>query len=355
MALKISREFKVGFYIVLAISLFYWGFNYLKGNDVFAGSKMFYAIYDNTEGLTKAKSVQINGFQVGLIDDIYFHPDGSGRLVVKIKMELDYPLPEDSRAMIHSSGLLGERNIQLLIGKSSTILIPGDTLASDTESSLSDAVNAQVAPIKAKTEKLLGSLDTAVTLLTGFLSADTRENFKRSFESLNQTFIRLDNSSAILEAYLKNNQAHFSKLAENLESISENLKSNNSNITAVLSNLNAVTDSLKRVNIAQTFAQVDHAVGQLDEVVTKINNGEGTLGQLTNNPQLYNNLEDATSSLDRLLLDIKYNPNKYLQFSVFGSQKYYSDAEIQEIEKELKQRRKEQQEEESDIDQKLNR
>ena len=184
MALKFSREFKVGFFIVLAISLFYWGFNYLKGNDVFAGSKMFYAIYDNTEGLAKAKSVQINGFQVGLIDDIYFHPDGSGRLVVKIKMELDYPIPSDSRAMIHSSGLLGERNIQLMIGKSTTLLTPGDTLASDTESSLGDAVNAQVAPIKAKTEKLLGSLDTAVTLLTGFLSADTRDNFKSSFERL---------------------------------------------------------------------------------------------------------------------------------------------------------------------------
>jgi len=355
MALKFSREFKVGFFIVLAISLFYWGFNYLKGNDVFAGSKMFYAIYDNTEGLAKAKSVQINGFQVGLIDDIYFHPDGSGRLVVKIKMELDYPIPSDSRAMIHSSGLLGERNIQLMIGKSTTLLTPGDTLASDTESSLGDAVNAQVAPIKAKTEKLLGSLDTAVTLLTGFLSADTRDNFKSSFESLNQTFVRLDNASAVLESFLKNNEKHFNAIVGNFASISENLKSNNKNITAVLSNLEVVTDSLKRVNIVQTFAQLDHAVGQFDEIITKINNGEGTLGQLANNPELYTNLEDATSSLDRLLLDIKYNPNKYLQFSVFGTQKYYSDEEIQEIEKELKKRKKEQQKEESDIEQNINK
>ena len=355
MALKISREFKVGFFIVLAIALFYWGFNYLKGTDIFASSKMFYAVYDNTEGLTKAKAVQINGFQVGLIDDIYFHPDGSGRLIVKLKMELDYPLPEDTRAMIHSSGLLGERNIQLIIGSSSNLLLAGDTLQSDIEGSLGDAVNAQVAPIKAKAEKLLGSLDTAVTLLTGFLSADTRDNFKRSFESLNQTFIRLDNSSAILEEYLEDNQANFGKFAENLASISENLKSNNANITAVLSNLNAVTDSLKRVNIAQTFAKVGHAVGELDEVMAKINSGEGSLGQLINNKELYNNLEDASSSLDRLLLDIKYNPNKYLQFSVFGSQKYYSDEEIQEIEKELKKRREAQAEEESDIDKNMNK
>ncbi len=354
MAFRISREFKVGFFIVLAIALFYWGFNYLKGNDVFAPSEFYYAVYNNTEGLTKAKSVQINGFEVGLIDDIYFHPDKSGRLVVKIKMTQEYPLPKNSQALIHSSGLLGERNIQLVLGDAADMATFGDTLASAVEGSLTDAVNAQVAPIKAKAEKLLGSLDTAVTLLTGYLSEDTRQNFKKSFESLNRTFENLDHSSEVLDMYLVQNKGSFDKFAVNLASISENLKSNNANITTVLSNLSSITDSLKKVQIAQTFAKVDHAIGQLDEVLSKINRGEGTMGALVNDQELYVNLEDASSSLNRLLLDIKYNPNKYLQFSVFGSQKYYTDAEIEEIEKELRKRKKQDAIEEQDIDKNRN-
>jgi len=350
MALRISKEFKVGFIIVVAISLFYWGFNYLKGNDVFASNTLFYAVYENTEGLTKAKSVQINGYQVGLIDDIYFHPDKSGRLVVRIKMQQDYPLPKDSKALIHSSGLLGERNIQLILGSSSELANYGDTLLPEVEGSLTEAVNAQVAPIKAKAEKLLGSLDTAVTLLTGFLNEDTKRNFKQSFESLNRTFESLDRSTVILEQFLAQNKGNFDKVAQNLASISSNLENNNENITKVLTNFSEISDSLKKVDIAKTFAKADHAIGELDDIIGKINRGEGTVGELINNPQLYNKLDDATSSLNRLLLDIKYNPNKYLQFSVFGTQKYYTDEEITEIEKELKEKRKRDAAEERDID-----
>lgn len=350
MALPISKEFKVGFVIVLAISMMYWGLNYLKGNDVFASNTYYYAVYENTEGLTKAKSVQINGYQVGLIDDIYFHPDRSGRLIVRLKMQLEYPLPKDSKALIHSSGLLGDRNIQLLIGTNSELAVYGDTLGAEVEGSLTEAVNAQVAPIKAKAEKLLGSLDTAVTLLTGFLNEDTKRNFKQSFESLNNTFESLDRSTAILEKFLAQNSGNFDKVAQNLASISANLASNNQNITTVLSNFSAISDSLKKVNIAETFAKANHAIGELETILVKANNGEGSVGALLNNPQLYNNLEDATSSLNRLLLDIKYNPNKYLQFSVFGTQKYYTDDEIIEIEKELKERKKQNDAEERDID-----
>lgn len=354
MALKISKEFKIGFYIVLAILSLYWGVNYLKGNDIFASSEVYYAIYNNTEGLTKAKSVAINGYQVGLIDEIYFHPDKSGRLIVKLKMQMEYPVPIDSRAMIHSSGLLGERNIELILGDSTKLAQNGDTLRSSVEGSLTDAVNEQVAPIKAKAEKLLGSLDTAVTLLTGFLNEDTRDNFKKSFESLQRTFQRLDNSSAVLEAYLSQNQGNFDRFAQNLASITENLKNNDTNITKVLSNLNSITDSLQKANIKATFNKVDHSMAQLDEMLTKINNGEGTIGSLVNNEALYNDLDDAASSLNRLLLDIKYNPNKYLQFSVFGNKQYYTEEEIQKIEQEIKDNKKEDVIEEQDIDQKRN-
>ncbi len=348
MALKISREFKVGLYIVIAIAILYWGINFLKGNDVFASGNIYYAVYNNTEGLTKAKAVQINGYQVGLIDDISFHPDRSGRLIVRMKMLQDYPIAENTIAKIHSSGLLGDKSISLLLGDSEGLAQTGDTLASDVEETLTEAVNEQVAPIKAKAEHLLGSLDTAVTLLTGFLNEDTRNNFVKTFDNLRRTFENLENSSSILNAYLDDNQGKFNNLATNLESISRNLKDNNENITTVLSNLSEVSDSLKRTDINATFKKVDAAVEQLNTALVAINSGEGTVSALLNDRELYNNLNDASDALNRLLLDIKYNPNKYFNVSVFGNKRQYSDEEIQEIEKEIKEREKQRKKEQRD-------
>jgi phospholipid/cholesterol/gamma-HCH transport system substrate-binding protein len=346
MALKLSREFKVGMYIVIAIGILYWGVNFLKGNDVFASGTTYYAIYKNTEGLTKAKAVQINGYQVGMIDDIYFHPDKSGRLVVRMRMQQEYPIASNTVARIHSSGLLGDKSISLLLGDADGLAKSGDTLASDVEETLTEAVNEQVAPIKAKAERLLGSLDTAVTLLTGFLNEDTRNNFVRSFDNLQRTFENLENSSEILNNYLANNQKSFTELAENLESISRNLKDNNENITNVLSNLSDVSDSLQKVNIVSTFNKVDEAVSELNVALERVNSGEGSLGALINDRELYNNLNDASDALNRLLLDIKYNPNKYVNVSVFGNKRQYSDEEIQEIEQEIRERQKEKEREE---------
>jgi phospholipid/cholesterol/gamma-HCH transport system substrate-binding protein len=352
MALRISKEFKVGFYIVLAIFIIYWGMNYLKGNDVFARDKVFYAIYDNTEGLTPAKSVVINGYAIGLIDAIYFHPDMSGRLVVKMKQLKDYPVPRNSVAKIHSVGFLGEKNIQLLLGDSQELLQNGDTLKAGFEVSLTDEVSAQVAPIKAKAENLLLSLDTVVGLLSGFLTPTTQRNFEASFESLKKTFDNLESTSDMLSKYLNNNHANFDKITNNLESISSTLASNNDNITQVLKNVNAITDSIKRLEFSASIKKFNNAMDQLEEVITKVNTGQGTASQIINNPDLYTNLEDATYSLNRLLLDLKYNPNKYLNFSIFGNSRYYTEEEIIELEKELKKRRKAEAAEEKDRDSK---
>jgi phospholipid/cholesterol/gamma-HCH transport system substrate-binding protein len=340
MSIKLSREFKVGVYIVVAIGMLYWGLNYLKGNDVFASGTIFYAVYNNTEGLTKAKAVQINGYQVGLVDEIYFHPDRSGRLVVKIKMQEDYPIAKNSLAAIHSIGFLGEKSIELKLGDSPEMAQSGDTLASGSETSLSEEVNNQVAPIKAKAESLLGSLDTAVTLLTGFLTEDTRKNFTQSFDNLRKTFENLENTSDILNTFMVKNQSGFNHLAKNLESISQTLASNDKNISATLSNINAISDSISKIKVVQTMNNLNSAIAQLDAALAKVNRGEGTLGELIYDDRLYENLNGATESLDRLLLDIKYNPNKYFNVSLFGTKRYYTEDEIKEIEKEIKAREK---------------
>ncbi len=331
--MKISREFKVGGLIIISILLMYWGINYLKGNDIFKENRYYYAIYDNIEGLTVNKPVNINGLQVGQITDIYFHPDLSGRLVVVFDISSKYPIPSNTVAKIHSIGFLGERAIALSLGNSFDMIRPGDTLYSGVESNLTDAVSQQLAPIKEKTEKLLGSLENVIDLLTGFLNKKTQQDFVNTVVNLRQTFENLEKSSESLNRMITANEDSINKFIGNLTFLSQTLAENGDNLNNIMSNFSNISDTIAQANISATIIKLNQVMTRTDSIMTKINNGEGTIGLLVNDPELYDKLADASSSLDRLLLDIKYNPNKYLQFSVFSSKTRLTENEIDELER----------------------
>ena len=339
--MKLSKEFKAGLLIVVAILLMYWGINFLKGNDIFAPDRFYYVVYENTEGLNVAKPVNINGFKIGQISEMYFHPDLTGKIVVKFIVINDYPIPSNSIAKIHNMSLLGEKAIAIDLGSSFELAEPGDTLIGAVDGSLTDEMNEQIGPIKTKVENLLGSLDTAVGMVRGFLTDQTRKNFNSTFVNLSKTFENLESASRSLDEVLTTNQQDLGAFIQNLASISENLKNNNEALTVTISNFSSITDTIVKADIYNTFAQLNSALRQADTVMQKINNGDGSIGMLINDPQLYDNLKEASNSLNRLILDIKYNPNKYVQFSVFGSKQRFSDEDIEEIEAERKKRQEE--------------
>lgn len=331
--MKISREFKVGLVAIIALVILYWGINFLKGQDVFQHKKIFYAIYDGVDGLTSAKPVRINGLQVGKVEDVYFHPDGSGRIIVAMDITSDFDIPKSSTASIQSN-FLGDKSIDLILGIGGKEATNGDTLHSQIELSLTEEVNKQVAPIKNKAEKLLGSIDTVLILVRGFLNEKTRNNFERTFSSIRRSFERLENTAQTLDEIVSESQGQIHSSLNSISKISNNLEKNNDNITAIFNHLNTVTDSLSRVNFKQTFQSLNEALVSLQGVMNKVNNGEGSLGKLVNDEDLYNNLEKASNQLDLLLLDIKYNPKRYINFSVFGKTQTYDQQEILKKERE---------------------
>ena len=341
--MKISREFKVGSLIIMAIALLYWGMNFMKGNDIFSEHRTFYSIYDNIEGLSVNKPVLINGLQIGQISEIYFHPDNSGRLVVKFKIDSDYPIPDNSVARIHNMSILGERAVIFDLGDSFDMAITGDTLYSGVEGNLSDALEEELAPIKAKADKLLGSLDSTVVMLSNFLNKKTQGDFVNTVVNLSETFENLRKASESLERMIAANEDSINKFIGNLTAISQNLADNGENLDVILTNFSSITDTIVKADIYKTITDLNDVMSRTDSIMTKINNGEGSIGMLINDPELYDNLAESSNSLNRLLLDIKYNPNKYLQFSVFGSKERLSEEDIQELEEKRKELEKEQQ------------
>jgi len=336
----LKTEFKIGLAFVLGFLLLYWGINFMKGEDVFSAQKKFYVIYDNTEGLMATRPVTINGYQIGQVNNIAFHPDQSGRLVVTLQVSNEFPITQGTVSKIYSASIMGEKSISLHTIKGAPLALSGDTLAGDTERDLTQEVNMQLAPIKARTEELLGTLDTVIGLASGFLDQRTSDNFKSTIESIEKTFQSVQESAAEISEYLSDNKGNFDAVSENFRVLSEELAANSANISATIKNVEAISDSLAHARLTETLNNMESITARFDRLMAELETGEGAASKIIYDEDVYANLKQATENLNRLLLDIKYNPNKYLHVSVFGSRTRYTEEEIQAIERDIQSKQK---------------
>ena len=314
----LSRELKAGLVVLAAGLVLYFGISYLKNSNLFKEGITLYSVYDKVEGIMGSQPVTINGLAVGRIEDIYFHPDQSGRVVVAMTINSDYPITVTSLAQIKSSDLLGAKEISLEIGPGSVLVEDGDTLRSAIEESLGDAINKEVLPVKIKTEKLIASLDTAIQILTGFLKGGVENDFRSSFSNVNKSLIHLNEITTELSTYMTENRESLGRATQNFEKLSKTLADNRDELERVFENVANISDSLGQANVGQTMLALERTSRNLDIVTGRIANGEGTLVRLSAQDSLYNQIDKTVQSLDRLLLDLRYHPERYVRLSVFG-------------------------------------
>jgi phospholipid/cholesterol/gamma-HCH transport system substrate-binding protein len=314
---KIRKELKVGVVFVLATAILIWGLMYLKGLELLKTSRTFYAVYDQVNGLVAANPVSIKGLKVGQVKKLYFDTKNPKNIIVELYILGDYPIAKNSTARIFSSSLLGSPEVEIIPGNSMAMAKNGDTLCSTIETTLGQEVNKQLLPLKTKAENLISSIDTIATIVQQVLNKNTRENLVEAIEHVKQTLANIANTTNNLDTLMDSQRHNLSKIITNVESISNNLQQSNGKITNILTNFSNLSDSLSKARIPYTISQVNKAVGDLDMVLQKINKGEGSVGQLLNNEQLYKEVEKAAHDLNLLLEDIKANPTKYVKVSVF--------------------------------------
>lgn len=315
--MKIRKEIKVGVVFVIATVILIWGLMYLKGLELFKTSRTFYAVYEHVNGLVAANPISIKGLQVGQVNKVYFDSKDPKKIVVELYILGDYPIAKNSYARIFSSSLLGSREIEIIPGDSLVMARDGDTLLSQTEATLGEEVNRQLLPLKNKAENLISSIDTVATIIQQVLNKNTRDNLVEAIEHVKQTLQNIAHTTQNLDTLMSSQRSNLSSIIDNVESISLNLKNNNGRITNILTNFSNISDSLAKAQIPSTFRQINKAIADLDQAVQKINKGEGTIGQLMTNEQLYKEIEKAARDLNLLLEDIKANPKKYVNVSVF--------------------------------------
>jgi len=310
--MKISNETKIGALTAVSITVLILAYSYLRGNDVFASSNKFYAVYRSVEGLTVSKPVLVNGFQIGRVSKMELH--GDGRTTVEFKIDPKYNVPDNTLARLESTDLLGGKAIVFELGNSTKYAEDQDTLRADIQGSLAESLQ----PIQKKAEVLITKIDSAMSSINKIMNPNFQRNVDRSFASIANSLQTLEGTTKKLDALVGAQSKHIDGILGNAEVISGNLKVSTARFNGISANFEKFSGDLSNSNIKETLENANKAVAELQATIAKVNSNQGSLGLLMNDTKMYENLNSASKNLDNLFIDIKAHPSRYVHFSVFG-------------------------------------
>lgn len=320
--MKLSKEVKVGIFAFVGIVIFVLGFNFMMGFNFLKTYSRYYVVYSNTGGVIKSTQVLINGFKIGQVEEVeLLNPGDASRILVTIAVDGSIKMPEGTRAKITSTDLLGTKALQLQLGSGTTVLQPLDTLESAIEEGLAETINNLVSPVKEKSEQVLATLDRVLQSMNSIFDSTGAKKLSNGVDDLTGTLSHVRNIAQRLDNLTQNQEGRLNSMFAHTESILLNLKNNNEVLTHSLKNVAKITDSLAASDLKQTIAHLNSSLASLHVMLDKVNRGEGSLGQLANNDELYKNLSSSSKELSLLLADMQKYPGRYVTVSVFGGSK----------------------------------
>lgn len=310
--MKLATETKVGILAIVSIAILIIGYSFLKGNDVFTKEKVYYAKYARVEGLTVSKPILVNGYQIGRVSSMKLLP--SGQILAEFKVHKQYSIPSNTIARIANTDFLGNKAIIFDLGDSENTALSGDTL----DGGINQNILEQIEPVQKKAEAVVLVIDSILTSINNTINPEFQTNVNRSIASIANTLNTLEHTSKQLDGLVGVEKTKISGILTNIELITNNLRDNNERINAIFNNLESVSDQAAKANFTETLDKANSAVADFQSLIDGINKGNGSLGKLLNDDELYTNLEEASKSLDDLIIDMKQNPNRYVHFSIFG-------------------------------------
>ncbi len=305
--MKLTRELKTGIVSVVVITLFIWGFNYLKGLNLFNGpANTYFVEYPNVQGLNTASEVTISGVKVGKVVDIKFNPEADklGSLIVEFSVEHDISFTKNSIAKIYSASLMGGKSLAVLPSFEGEAAVPGDYLNGEIESDIFDSFSENINPLQAKVENVIISADSLLTGFNQIFDEQRRNEIQESISNFNKTLISLNDATKSINKMVEENQDSFKATMNNAEEMT--------------AKLTQFSDTLINANLGATIKNLEGSLTSLNGMLNHIEEGNGTVGKLLYDEAMYDNLNNAANELEELLLEMKLHPKRFVHFSLFG-------------------------------------
>jgi phospholipid/cholesterol/gamma-HCH transport system substrate-binding protein len=308
---KISSEVKIGAIALVTIGVFIWLFSFLKGTELFTKTDSYHIIYSAVGGLQESSPVEINGYQVGVVQGIKFINDGTGRLAVTISVNKNFDLPVGTTAEITTATLIAGMKIVLRFGEGPGTYKYGDTIPGYLAPSIIDKLGNEIAPLKGNITEMVSTLDSLVLQLHSLFSPEFNED-------IHGTVTNARKITGDLGEITGAEKKSLSIALENLKKFTDMLAANSNKLDSTLKNLSSISDTLAAADLGHSLASLKGSLQLADSLLKNMNKGNGTAGKLMKDDSLYVNLNNSMKNLDLLLEDIRLHPKRYVHLSVFG-------------------------------------
>lgn len=311
--MKFTKEIKAGLIAILAIVGFVMLFQFTKGKSIFSSDNIFYAKYDNVEGLEVSNPVFINGLKVGRVDDIKLITNAEGKIsfVVKASVDKGFSFSKKSTLEIYEQGLMSGTAMRINPVYGADLAQSGDTLAANYKLSMMASLGSEVGPMKEQMQSVLKNADSLLTNSNKIMDAQNRAEIRALLISLNKTMASLEATSKQANALLSDNNPRVQQMLDNASLATTSAKD-------AMDKYGKVAEQIDINQLNGAISKLSEASTNLNILMSGIQSGEGSLGKLAKDEQLYQNLSNTARSLDSLLVDVKANPKRYINISVFG-------------------------------------
>lgn len=317
-----KRNVKIGVFALVAFAILYVGLNYLKGKNLFLSGATLKAYYANVDGLTDSSPVMYCGLKVGSVKDIDIDQSAIGTnklFAVTFSLEKSIDVPVDSRAVIISTDLLGGKGIELILGKSTQMASSGDSISSAVKGGLLD----ELVPVKDDATALMRSADNVMRSIDTILADQNRAYIDDAIQRMAIAMENIEKMSRNLAA-MTSAQGSVNATLSSADKFMTALSNQNGRIDTLMYNMAAISSELAHADLGGTVEHLDTLISATSSLLS----ANGNIARVVNDTKLYDNILTITENLNRLLVDIRLNPSRYINVSAFkfgGKQIYFSD------------------------------
>jgi phospholipid/cholesterol/gamma-HCH transport system substrate-binding protein len=308
---KEIKSVKVALFFIAAALIFYIGSIFLKGINVFGKKNYYYAVFEDIGALHESTNVTLNGYEIGKVTDIELLSSNPVRICAEILVTEKLDIPKDSFFEVAQKDVLGGMIVNLHLGNSAEIAHRGDTLACCLAGGMLDGVGDLVTQL----QSVVASVDTiGQNLKLAFRTEDSLNGGTM----IKNTLENLEHTTADLSKLLADNGGKVNNVVSQLDKLSKTLADASPKIDEIVANVDNISDSLAQSNIRTLVNNAQSTLDNANQILADVKKGNGTVGQLVNNDSLYSNINKTIESLDLLVKDLKANPSKYINVTVFG-------------------------------------